>query len=150
MVAGYHTDVVEFISTEHTPRNLLIRAVRQKQQQRQALRLTQPIPPAGGEKAAGTGAGLRAAVAATAAVPTVAGPGPSWSRQQLAAAREYVVLRDFWGVTPCLEVLLREELGPLLRVAAAQQCSEESACGGGGGGGDKAEMGAEGDDDASV
>ncbi len=27
-LAGYRTDVVEFVSTEHTPRNLLIRAVR--------------------------------------------------------------------------------------------------------------------------
>ncbi|KAF6266317.1 hypothetical protein COO60DRAFT_1697337 [Scenedesmus sp. NREL 46B-D3] len=29
-LAGYRTDVVEFVSTEHTPRNLLIRAVRQQ------------------------------------------------------------------------------------------------------------------------
>jgi hypothetical protein len=27
-VAGYKTDVVEFVGTEHTPRNLMIRAVR--------------------------------------------------------------------------------------------------------------------------
>jgi hypothetical protein len=27
-IMGYHTDVVEFVATEHTPRNLMIRAVR--------------------------------------------------------------------------------------------------------------------------
>ena len=27
-IMGYRTDVVEFVATEHTPRNLLIRAVR--------------------------------------------------------------------------------------------------------------------------
>ncbi|GLI59276.1 hypothetical protein VaNZ11_001061 [Volvox africanus] len=135
-VAGYHTDVVEFTSAEHTPRNLLIRAVRQKQQQRQAPLQAQSVTPVDANEAAGTGANLTVAAAA-------AGPRPSWSRQQLEAAREYTALRDFWGVTPFLEVLLQEHLGPLLQAVAVTKSSEESACGRGGSG--EAEMGAEGD-----
>ncbi|GIL46413.1 hypothetical protein Vafri_3412 [Volvox africanus] len=145
-VAGYQTDVVEFTSAEHTPRNLLIRAVRQKQQQRQALLQAEPVTAVDANEAADTGANLtvEVATAATVAAAAAAGPRPSWSRQQLAAAREYVTLRDFWGVTPYLEVLLQEGLGPLLRAAAAQQGSEESVCGRGGSG--EAEVKAEGDD----
>ena len=33
---GYEADVVEFVSSEHTPRNLLIRAVRMRHAARQA------------------------------------------------------------------------------------------------------------------
>ncbi|GLC66877.1 hypothetical protein PLESTF_000485900 [Pleodorina starrii] len=114
-VAGYQTDVVEFVSTEHTPRNLLIRAVRQQpQQQGEAQRGGQPDRAAasGGDGAAGAGS------------PPLP-PPPSWGRQQLAAAREYVELRDYWGVTPRLEVLLREELGSLLVAAEAEAAAAE-------------------------
>ena len=30
-IMGYRTDVVEFVATEHTPRNLMIRAVRTRE-----------------------------------------------------------------------------------------------------------------------
>lgn len=61
-VMGYRTDVVEFVAVEHTPKNLLIRALR-----------------ADGSE------------------------GP-------AAYRSYTALRDFWGVTPYLETLLKADL----------------------------------------
>ncbi|EFJ48796.1 hypothetical protein VOLCADRAFT_104625 [Volvox carteri f. nagariensis] len=87
-VAGYRTDVVEFVSTEHTPRNLLIRAVRQQQvaqQQSKGPAVPSPSP------------------SAVAPPPPPPPPPPSWRRQQLSAAREYLALRDYWGVTPRLE-----------------------------------------------
>jgi hypothetical protein len=59
------TDVVEFVSTEHTPRNLLIRAVRQQQ----------PLPAA----------------------------------EQAKLAGQYVALKQYWGVTPHFERLMRED-----------------------------------------
>ncbi|KXZ51506.1 hypothetical protein GPECTOR_12g469 [Gonium pectorale] len=100
-VAGYRTDVVEFVSTEHTPRNLLIRAVR----------------PAG---ASGAGNGpVEDAEEGDGPRSTVDHGDGASRRQRLAAAREYIELRDYWRVTPKLEVLLREEVGPLLQEAAA-------------------------------
>ncbi|WIA15551.1 hypothetical protein OEZ85_002183 [Tetradesmus obliquus] len=64
-LAGYRTDVVEFVSTEHTPRNLLIRAVRQQR----------PLPEADLTRLAG----------------------------------QYSALKQYWGVTPHLEKLMRED-----------------------------------------
>lgn len=63
---GYQTDVIEFVAVEHTPKNLMIRAVRAD------------APP------------LAALVA------------------------EYKALKAYWGVTPYLEELLRDELAPIL------------------------------------
>jgi hypothetical protein len=60
-VMGYRTDVIEFISSGDTPKNLMIRAERS------------------------SGAALSG------------------------AAAEYLALRDFWGVKPCIEELLAEE-----------------------------------------
>jgi SAM-dependent methyltransferase len=66
-VLGYRTEVIEFVSTEHTAKNLMIRAVR------------------------------------------AAEPGDA------DAIAEYRALRDYWGVTPCLEKLLGGEArAPLL------------------------------------
>lgn len=65
-IMGYRTDVIEFISLEHTARNLMIRAVR------------------------GTPVGEPAFV------------------------REYVELRDFWGVVPYIETVLGEPFRRLL------------------------------------
>jgi hypothetical protein len=59
------TDVVEFVSTEHTPRNLLIRAVRQQR--------------------------------------------PLTAAEQAKLAGQYVALKQYWGVTPHLEKLMRED-----------------------------------------
>jgi hypothetical protein len=59
------TDVVEFVSTEHTPRNLLIRAVRQQW----------ALPEA----------------------------------EQARLAGQYAALKQYWGVTPHLEKLMRED-----------------------------------------
>jgi hypothetical protein len=59
-IMGYRTDVVEFVSPEHTARNLMIRAVR------------------------GAPVG------------------------ELAFVREYLELRQFWGVTPYIEAALGE------------------------------------------
>jgi hypothetical protein len=61
-IMGYRTDVVEFVSTEHTARNLMIRAVR-------GLPVGEP-----------------------------------------AFVREYVALKEFWGLTPFVETALG---GPL-------------------------------------
>ena len=58
---GYKTDVVEFVSSEHTDRNLMIRAVRRGMM---------------GDKR---------------------------------AMQEYTELKEFWGVTPYIEKLLREK-----------------------------------------
>jgi hypothetical protein len=67
-LAGYRTDVIEFVSPEHTDKNLMIRAVR--------------------------------------------GSDP-WNPQ---AVREYRELRRFLQVTPHLEQLLADEIGPRLRL----------------------------------
>lgn len=83
-LAGYRTDVVEFVSAEHTARNLLIRAAR------------------------------------------AARPAPASEVARL--AREYVRLRDAWGVSPRLEALLREDgsLPPHV-VAALDEAAARSA-----------------------
>jgi hypothetical protein len=65
-IVGYRTDVVEFISAEHTARNLMIRAVRGA-----------PVGDA-------------------------------------SLVREYVEMRDFWGVTPFIERALGEHFQGLL------------------------------------
>ncbi|KAG2454640.1 hypothetical protein HYH02_000480 [Chlamydomonas schloesseri] len=100
-VAGYSTDVVEFVSTEHTPRNLLIRAELQQQSasQRQQQRQQQQQQ----------------------------GAQPPYRKAQMEAAREYLALRDYWGVLPRLEVLLANELGPVLHAAAQASDSEPAA-----------------------
>lgn len=61
-IMGYRTDVIEFVSAEHTSKNLMIRAVR------------------------------------------ATDPGDA------GFAREYNALKEFWGVTPCIERLLGEKL----------------------------------------
>ncbi len=60
-IMGYKTDVIEFISTEHTDRNLMIRAVKRM------------------------------------------------SRGDKKYLQEYEELKAFWGVTPYIEKLLREQ-----------------------------------------
>jgi SAM-dependent methyltransferase len=65
-LAGYRADVLEFVAIEHTPKNLMIRAVHQ---------------------------------------PT---PAPT------AFVAEYRAMKEYWGVTPYLETLLRDELQPIL------------------------------------
>ena len=63
---GYHVDIVQFVSPEHTPKNLMIRAVK------------------------------------------VARAG---SPRQV---REYLALKQFWGVEPYLHQLLRDEVDALI------------------------------------
>jgi hypothetical protein len=65
-LAGYRADVLEFVAVEHTPKNLMIRAVHQ---------------------------------------PTSA---------PTAFVAEYRAMKEYWGVTPYLETLLRDELQPIL------------------------------------
>ena len=66
---GYRAEIMEFVAVEHTPKNLMIRAVR----------MDTPPPPA--------------------------------------LVNEYIALKTFWGVTPYLEELLRDELTPILVAA---------------------------------
>ena len=66
---GYRVEVLEFVGSQHTPRNTLIRAVR-----------------------------------------TGAAPDP-------ARVRDYVALTPQWHVRPRLEVLLADELAPVLAAA---------------------------------
>lgn len=68
--------MVEFVSTEHTPRNLLIRAVK-------------------------------------------APPLPAAALRQ--AAAEYVALKEFWGVVPHLEALLKDRLPAEAMQAGSQE-----------------------------
>lgn len=72
-LAGYGADVIEFISSEETSKNLMIRAEKQ------------------------------------------AGP----ARVQADVAREYLDLKFFWGVEPCLERLLRDRIGALIDQSAS-------------------------------
>jgi SAM-dependent methyltransferase len=68
---GYRAEVLEFVAVEHTPKNLMIRAV-----------LTHaPAPPS--------------------------------------LVNEYKALKEYWGVTPYLEELLRPELDPILNSSQA-------------------------------
>jgi hypothetical protein len=82
-LAGYDTDVVEFVSTEHSGRNLMIRAVRRP------------------------GAHVADAPHAEGAT-TPADSRARSQRQRLAA--DYEALRALWGVTPYLETLLDKDL----------------------------------------
>lgn len=66
-IMGYRTDVVEYVATEHTARNLMIRAARSSR------------------------------------------PG------EAEFVREYVELKQFWGVTPYLETLLGAALTDLIK-----------------------------------
>ncbi len=63
---GYRADIMEFVAVEHTPKNLMIRAVL----------VESPPPPA--------------------------------------LINEYIALKTYWGVTPYLEELLRDDLNPIL------------------------------------
>eukprot|EP00198_Chlamydomonas_reinhardtii_P010671 XP_001700008.1 predicted protein [Chlamydomonas reinhardtii] len=105
-VAGYTTDVVEFVSTDHTPRNLLIRAELPQQQRQQQQQQQQAA------------SGADTSVAQITRETAGAAPLPQpYRKAQLDAAREYLALRDYWGVLPRLEVLLESELGPVLAAA---------------------------------
>jgi hypothetical protein len=66
-LVGYDVQVLEFVELEHTPKNVLIRAVRR--------------------------------------------PGRKTDR----AAREYRELKEAFGIDPCLERALADELAPALR-----------------------------------
>ncbi|MFO7661144.1 MAG: SAM-dependent methyltransferase [Chloroflexota bacterium] len=63
---GYQTDILEFVPIEHTPKNLMIRAVR------------------------------------------------SVTKLQTSLVDEYIRMKSYWGVTPYLETLLKDELNPIL------------------------------------
>ncbi len=116
--------MVEFVSTEHTPRNLLIRAVRMepgpagsgRSRSKGSSGDEEEQEGSAGGAVDGTGSGgsrgrqgRRAANAAAgtgAAVGDAGGGrgGGSWDRGALRAAEEYVRLRDYWGVVPQLQV----------------------------------------------
>jgi hypothetical protein len=77
------TDVVEFVSAEHTARNLLIRAVKKRS----------------------------SGQTTTAAAATLQGRKQQQQQQQQAKlVAEYVALKHMWGVTPHLEELLQDLL----------------------------------------
>lgn len=110
-LAGYRTDVVEFVSTEHTPRNLLIRAVRQQ------LTPSPLLPPPDHQQhhqqhqSAVEPRTGRVHVASLESSQLQRQSQPPqrqlWGRQQWAEARDYLALRDYWGLTPRLEVSAR-------------------------------------------
>lgn len=97
---SYTTDIVEFCSTEHTPRNLLIRAVK------------------GADRAGSSGARSSGSGSAKARGKAAAGHA-----NEAAAALEYKALAHGFGVVPYLQTLLQDELAPLLG-AAGQQGNE--------------------------
>ena len=86
---GYRVDVVQFVESQHTPRNTMIRALRLDPPRLDPLRLD---PPRLDPPHVGTGQHDRAE----------------------SQSAEYVALRDSWGVTPALEAMLRPELDPLV------------------------------------
>lgn len=106
-VAGYKTDIVEFVSAEHTPRNLLIRAVK-----------------LGAGKLAVSSKGEAREDDADAALgggsDSSSSSGMRLSGDQRAAVAEYLALRDYLGATPRLQVLLADVVEPLLRAAAEE------------------------------
>lgn len=118
-VAGYTTDVVEFVSTDHTPRNLLIRAELPQQQRQQQQQQQQAA------------SGADTSVAQITRETAGAAPLPQpYRKAQLDAAREYLALRDYWGVLPRLEVRGRAgEQGGRCGVAEDSSEAEWAACG---------------------
>ncbi len=79
-VCGYETSVVEFVSTEHTPRNTLIRAV---------------LRGGGGGEEEGAAAGVEQ---------------QAGERRQQLWREYVELKAFFGGVTPCLETLLADDL----------------------------------------
>lgn len=127
--AGYRTDIVEFISAEHTPRNLLIRAVKVAGLEGGPGREAE-APPSGSADgveaeegdaaAAGSGSSSKGAGKGR-ATRSGDGGGVRLSAEQRAAVVEYCALRDYLGATapPRLQVLLADIVEPLLAAAAA-------------------------------
>ncbi|KAG2486609.1 hypothetical protein HYH03_014777 [Edaphochlamys debaryana] len=114
-VAGYSTDVVEFVSAEHTPRNLLIRASLTP-----GAAAARVVPDFGNCRHDEDEAGAQPGPA------TRRSRGPSRAQQRaVAAAREYLDLRNMWGVKPRLEVLLQDQVDVFLRAAGLQYQIED-------------------------
>lgn len=82
---------MEFVSAEHTARNLLIRAVKKRSS-------AQPT--------------AAAAAAAASTTPQGRKQQQQWQQQQAKLVAEYVALKQMWGVTPHLEELLQDLLPP--------------------------------------
>ncbi|KAJ9527353.1 hypothetical protein QJQ45_025624 [Haematococcus lacustris] len=123
-IVGYKVDVVEFVSAEHTPRNVLIRAVR-----RGPAGYVSTTDTSGASKSAETADGD------TEPTPSMMGSGSSSNdssssgtsspgvdklpdqastKVTLQLVEEYKALTSFWGVRPHLETLLEAELQQLL------------------------------------
>jgi hypothetical protein len=81
------TDIVEFVSTEHTPRNLLIRAVKETE-----------------------GACTRGSRSITASSSSEDEDSKRARAVRAKFIEEYIALKDMWGVEPFLEGLLEDVL----------------------------------------
>jgi SAM-dependent methyltransferase len=99
-IVGYRTDVVEFVATEHTPRNLMIRAVRCAGGSRDLS----PAKP-GFTAAPSESRGLSPAKPGFTAAPI----------GDAAHVAEYQELKRFWAVTPYIERALGEPFQQLVR-----------------------------------
>ena len=88
------TDVVEFVSTEHTPRNLLIRAVKET---------------------AGTSASIGSSRGSSPTASSSDGDSIGVRPAHAKLIEEYVALKEMWGVEPFLEGLLEDVLPPAVR-----------------------------------
>jgi hypothetical protein len=99
-ILGYRTDVVEFVATEHTPRNLMIRAVRAQ---------------APGAAVKPGFAGDRSRETEGAAVKPGFAGDRSRGTGDAAYVSEYIEMKRFWGVTPYIEKALGESFQQLVK-----------------------------------
>ncbi|KAL6764023.1 methyltransferase domain-containing protein [Haematococcus lacustris] len=125
-IVGYKVDVVEFVSAEHTPRNVLIRAVRRgpagyvsttdtssaSKSAETADGDTEPTLSMMGSGSSSNDSSSSGSGTSSPGVDKL--PDQASTKVTLQLVEEYKALTSFWGVRPHLETLLEAELQQLL------------------------------------